>query len=142
MEELEIVEVPLQTILQIRQQVMYPGISLEMQQVDTDMASVHLGVKMDNEIVSVISLYEHGGELQFRKFATLQKVQGRGIGSYLLEYVFETAKRKGCRSVWCNARMNAIRLYQKFRMEPFSEKWFEKGFEFVKMRYEIKENNI
>ena len=137
MEELEISEVPLETVLLIRQKVMYPNLLLTEQKVDTDQESLHLGLKLKNEIVAVISLYEQDGQLQFRKFATLQDLQGKGIGSYLMKYVFELAESRGCKSVWCNARLNALGFYQKFQMQPFGEKWFEKGFEFIKMRYEI-----
>lgn len=137
MEELEIVEVPLETVLLIRQKVMYPNIPLSQQKVESDLESQHLGVKLNNEIVAVISLYEHDGRLQFRKFATLQELQGKGIGSYLMKYVFELAEKKRYKSIWCNARLNASGFYQKFQMMPFGEKWFDKGFEFVKMKYDF-----
>ena len=132
--------IPLEVALEIRKIVMYPDLSIAEQKVETDDSSVHLGVEVDGMIVSVISLFEINNELQFRKFATLQSEQGKGYGQFLLQYVFEYAKAKKYSAIWCNARMNAAGFYARFGMAPSGETWWDKGFEFVKMRIDLQTN--
>lgn len=111
---------------------MYPGLSIEEVKLPDDEAGLHLGLYNEGQLCSVISLFQNEG-LQFRKFATVQAVQGRGFGSYLLEYVFDYAKQKGIKRIWCNARTTAVGLYERFGMQPFGDTWEQLGHRFVKI---------
>ncbi|KAF3061570.1 putative gnat family protein [Daldinia childiae] len=63
-------------------------------------------------LVSIISLFDDGsGAARFRKFATAQLWQGKGVGSALLSYTIEAAARKGATSIWCDARQSALGFY-------------------------------
>ena len=61
-------EVFYKDIWHIRRVVMYPERDLEYIKLPEDEEGIHLGLYLENELVSVISLFINGYELQFRKF--------------------------------------------------------------------------
>ena len=125
--------VPLQRIWEIRKEVMYPSFSLQEVKLNNDELGQHFGIYINEEVVSIISIFIKNEVLQFRKFATLEMQQGKGYGKQLLQYVFEYAKENNCNSIWCNARIAALGLYEKFGMKSFGETWFQDGHGFIKM---------
>jgi phosphoribosylformimino-5-aminoimidazole carboxamide ribotide isomerase len=130
---MQIAEVPLTIVWQMRKNVMYPHHTLEQVQLKNDADGTHLGI-WDNDIcLSVISLFVENGTMQFRKFATLIAYQNQGIGTKLLQHSFNWALNNNCTKIWCNARLTALPFYKKFGMEAIGETWFENGHTFVKM---------
>ena len=137
---MQVIEVPLDIVWEMRQKVMYPHLSMEEIKLEEDKRGIHLGIKEDGLFVSVVSLFQHGSEWQFRKFATLEEVQGRGYGTLLLKWLVEFVQQKGATRLWCNARVNALGFYKKQDFEPFGETWNQLGFQFVKMQLLFKRN--
>jgi phosphoribosylformimino-5-aminoimidazole carboxamide ribotide isomerase len=121
----------------MRQAVMYPQESLEFVKLPDDEAGLHWGVYVRDELVSVVSVFEQYGQVQFRKFATVVHHQGKGYGTALLQYVLEWAKRKGKKSIWCNARLSATGIYRKFGMQATGDTWKKYGLEFIKMEKQL-----
>ncbi|OLY94871.1 hypothetical protein BUE76_15180 [Cnuella takakiae] len=113
---------------------MYPEHTIEQVKLEDDALGRHLGLFAAGELRSVISLFQQGDSLQFRKFATLLPHQGKGFGKHLLQEVFAQAKADGLATIWCNARTAAAPLYQQFGMVPIGETWQQHGHQFVKMQ--------
>lgn len=132
-----ITEIPLEPVWRIRQEVMYPEQTIEQVKLDDDASGIHKGLFEANKLCTVISLFERGEALQFRKFATIREMQGRGFGSALLNHVFANTKAKGLRRIWCNARTTAIPFYERFGMLAFGDTWQQNGRLFVKMQIEL-----
>lgn len=137
---MQVVEVPLDTVWEMRQKVMYPHLSLEEIKLEEDNKGMHWGIREDDRFVSVVSLFQNGHEWQFRKFATLKELQGRGYGTLLLKWLIGFVQQKGATKLWCNARVNALGFYKKQDFEPFGETWNQLGFQFVKMQLLFKRN--
>lgn len=137
---MQVVEVPLDIVWGMRQKVMYPHLSLKEVKLEEDKNGVHWGIKEDGRFISVVSLFQHGHEWQFRKFATLKELQGRGYGTLLLKWLIGFVQQKGATKLWCNARVNALGFYKKQDFEPFGETWNQLGFQFVKMQLLFKRN--
>ena len=110
----------------IRHQVMWPEKSLEYIKLECDEEGIHFGLYVKEELVSVISVFINSNEAQFRKFATLQKHQGNGLGSILLEYTIDYLKKNNVKKVWCNARVEKTEFYKRFGLIETNET-FEKG---------------
>lgn len=134
---MEMKEVPLDIIWQMRKEVMYPDFTIEQVKLPDDKEGLHLGVYEDEVPVSVVSVFVKNNQLQFRKFATLTACQGKGYGSRLLAYVMQLAQQQQCSAIWCNARVNAMAFYEKSGMEPVGERWWQHGYEFVKMEKQL-----
>ena len=130
--------VSLEEIWRIRQLVMYPGESLTFVKLDDDETGIHSGLYENEKLISVISVFDRGENVQFRKFATLPAEQGKGHGSRLLQFVFDRAINDNKETIWCNARLSATGIYLKFGMVPVGDTWSRYGIDFVKMEKRLK----
>lgn len=123
-------EIPLETVWQIRHQVMWPERDASFVRIPADAHAQHIGVLIDEQVVSVISLFETPEGLQFRKFATLESEQGKGYGSYLLEHVMDTYVGQ---KIWCHARVEKQAFYEKFGLFACSSPFEKSGKTYVRM---------
>jgi GNAT superfamily N-acetyltransferase len=87
--------------------------------------------------VGVISLFAHGDEYQFRKFAVDESLQNMGIGGQMLAYITDFVQTNGAKKLWCNARVSAIGFYLKAGFEHTDRFFTRNGFD-----YEILEKNL
>ena len=117
----------------IRHEVMWPDQPFEFVQLEEDNLGFHFGVFEEDKLVSIVSCFIEGKEIQFRKLATLEEYQGKGIASHLLKYILEFAKEKGVEKVWCNARTNKKSFYEKFGMIDTFKTFVKSGQEFTIM---------
>jgi N-acetylglutamate synthase-like GNAT family acetyltransferase len=122
---------------QIRHEVMWPDQPFEFVQLEEDNLGFHFGVFEEDKLVSIISCFIEGKEMQFRKLATLEEYQGKGIASHLLKYILEFAKEKGVEKVWCNARTNKKSFYEKFGMIDTFKTFVKSGQEFTIMKISL-----
>jgi GNAT superfamily N-acetyltransferase len=118
---------------QIRHEVMWPDQPFEFVQLEEDNLGLHFGVFDHEKLVSIVSCFIVGDEMQFRKLATLEEFQGKGIASQLLKYILKLAKEKNLRKVWCNARSNKKSFYEKFGMIDTHKNFTKAGQEFTIM---------
>ena len=115
---------------EIRHKVMWPDQPFEFVQLEEDNAGLHFGVFDQDKLVSVVSCFIANTEMQFRKLATLEEYQGKGIATLLLNHILKLAKEKGLRTVWCNARTNKKSFYEKFGMMATGKTFIKSGQEF------------
>lgn len=118
---------------QIRHEVMWPDQPFEFVQLEEDQSGFHFGVFIENKLVSIVSCFISDEEMQFRKLATLESYQGKGIASALLQFILAFAKEKGVKKVWCNARKNKSNFYKKLGLEPVGDVFTKAGVEFIIM---------
>src|SRR5688500_7022036 len=137
MNDILIREAPIEDVCHMRQKAMYPHEAIDFVKLENDDKGLHLGLYVADALVSVISVFEEENEVQFRKFATETAMQGKGYGTNLLQYVMDWAANTGKKSIWCNARITATEIYQKFGMQPVGEGWKKYGFEFIKMEKQL-----
>lgn len=137
MDEVMIKDVSLDTVWKMRQSIMYPDESIDFVKLEDDKAGKHWGLYESDQLISVISLFEKDGVLQFRKFATVETMQGKGYGTKLLKHVVDWAIQNNIKSIWCNARKSATGLYEKFGMQQNGAGWKKYGIDFVKMEKQL-----
>lgn len=130
---IQIEQVPTYVVWPIRHEVMYPDMDFDSIKLAEDENGMHLALFDDKKLISVVSLFRIGAEMQFRKFATLNEFQGKGYGSALLEYVIGMAKDENAMRLWCNARKNAAAFYKRFGFHETENTFFKDGYEFVVM---------
>ena len=96
---------------------MWPDQPFEFVQLEEDDSGLHFGFLTDDKLVSIVSCFIFDDEMQFRKLATLSKYQGKGIASELLRHIFELAKERDLKRIWCNARTDKKSFYEKLGMK-------------------------
>jgi GNAT superfamily N-acetyltransferase len=112
---------------------MWPGETLDFVKLPDDLLGTHWGVWENDTLVSVVSCFLEGEEMQFRKLATLPAYQGRGYASQLLQQVFSWAKERQVKRIWCNARAEKIEFYQRLGMKATAQRFVRKEKAYVVM---------
>jgi GNAT superfamily N-acetyltransferase len=130
---IEIREVEVSEILEIRHQVLWPDQPPEFVKVPEDASGKHLGLFYDAQLVSVISLFADGDKLRFRKFATLEAYQNKGLGSQLLRFVINYARDNRYKELWCDARSSAANFYTRHGFKKSGYPFFKQDVEYYKM---------
>ena len=130
----QILKVSVDEILHIRHYVLWPDKSLDFVKVPEDESAIHFGLYDSNQLVSIISLFPEGESVRFRKFATLPEFQGKGLGSKLLQFSFDYARKHHYKRIWCDARTNALGFYERFGFEKFSEPFLKEKIEYYKIQ--------
>ncbi|UOR05456.1 GNAT family N-acetyltransferase [Hymenobacter aerilatus] len=119
----------------LRHQVLWPDKPLVYVQLAEDAEGYHFGAFVNEELVSVISLFVNTqGEARFRKFATHPDWQGRGMGTALLTRVVDEATRLGAHTLWCDSRQSAADFYRRFDMQPTGEVFYKGPIPYVRMQ--------
>lgn len=122
---------------QIRHEVMWPDQPFEFVQLEEDNLGLHFGVFDHEKLVSIVSCFIVDDEMQFRKLATLEEFQGKGIASQLLNYILKLAKEKNLKKIWCNARTNKKTFYEKFGMKDTHKTFIKANQEFTIMEISL-----
>ncbi len=87
--------------------------------------TVHYGIYYENNLIGVATFLEQnhpdfeGTHLQLRGMAVLEQFKGKGFGKLLLEKGEQLAVEKEASTIWCNARIIARQLYEKFGYKTF-----------------------
>lgn len=121
----------------IRHQVMWPKEPLSYIMLEDDLVGDHFGYFVEDEMVSVISLFSIDSKVQFRKFATLFEHQGKGYGSALLKHVLCEYEGTDTKLIWCNARLEKTHYYERFGLEKTDETFERKNKKYVIMAKRI-----
>lgn len=130
---MEIINIQKEQAWQLRHEVMWPERDLSYVQLSDDDEGIHYGLFADEALISVVSLFIHGEEAQFRKFATQVPSQGKGYGSQLLRHMFREAMKLGVKRIYCNARSNKVTFYEKFGLAVTDRQFTKGGKDYVVM---------
>ena len=117
----------------LRHRVMAPNRLFDSIKLPKDEEGLHFGLFEEEKLISVISLFIENDTAQFRKFSTEISEQNKGYGSILLNHTIEESIKNNVKNLWCNARMTALRFYEKFEFKAVSETWMDNEIEYVKM---------
>ena len=123
----EIRSISAEETLLIRQQVLWPDKPLDYVRIDNDNEGQHYGLFIENQLITVISVFIEASEAQFRKFATLENHRGKGYGRLIFEYMLNELEHQGIHKIWCNARLEANGFYKKYGFEVAENSVFSKG---------------
>jgi GNAT superfamily N-acetyltransferase len=136
-DELHIEQIRPELTWRLRREVLYPAEPLSAMKMDEDTYGVHFGGFYSNQLVCIVSLFNKGTDFQFRKFAVLPIMQGKGVGKKLLQYITDFARNQGGERIWCNARSTAVKFYQKAGFITTGQTFSKNGFD-----YEIYEKTL
>ena len=126
-------EISASQTLPIRHKVMWPNKPLAYVELANDKNGKHFGLFVNEEITSIVSLFTENNEAQFRKFATLIEHQGFGYGTILLNKVINLIEEEKIARLWCNARVEKAKFYERFGLKLTDKKFNKGGIDYVIM---------
>lgn len=95
---------------------------------DSAVDTRHYGAVVDNKLVSIASVYRadfpgvaHGRAWQIRGMATEQAHRQQGLATSLLQASIDYAQTQAGIFVWCNARIEAVGVYERIGFERIGE---------------------
>ena len=130
-------EIGWEETIEVRHRVLWPDMPPEFCHIEDDSIGWHFGYYLESKLVSVASVYPNKKEARLRKFATLEDVQGQGIGTELLNYILSSVKKRGIVSFWCDARESSVSFYERFGMAAEGERFFKEGVPYFKMSMKL-----
>ena len=119
--------------LRLRHEVMYPEKDVDFVKLPNDELGLHIGILEKNELVSVMSLFIENRTVQFRKLATLQRLQRKGYATVLMQWLIDYAKDMKLDKLWCNARKESVNFYKKFGYVETGNSFEKNDHEYVVM---------
>lgn len=137
MAEIAIEQIRFELTWRIRHEVMYPDLPFENIKLKNDDEGIHFGLYANDQLTSVVSLFEADGSYQFRKFATLHAEQGKGYGTKLLQYIISYVKKAGGKKLWCNARLSAASFYTKAGFVRTPRQFTRDDIDFIVMELDL-----
>lgn len=136
-------QIELRDCLDLRRDILWPNASLQDCIEEDDEHATHYGYIKDQKTISCISVfYRSPTRYQIRKFATKTDYQNQGIGSFLFQNILQELAKKQIETIYLNARITAIRFYEKFHFQPFDKEFSKKGVCFLPMELNLIEWNI
>lgn len=130
---MNVIELHWQDTIAIRHQVLWPNEAPEFCKVESDSDALHFGVSIDDEIVCVASIYLEAKSARLRKFATLSESQGRGVGSFMLNYLVNKLKEHEINYLWFDARESAVGFYKRLGFNSTGALFYKNEIPYYKM---------
>lgn len=119
---IEIRAIPVEETYPVRRVVLWPNDAPEvLRRPGDDLPdTVHIGGFLDGQLVSVASVMhdsppdtQNPAAWRLRGVATLQTVQGQGMGGKVLRRCIAYVAQQNGNLLWCNSRLNAIGFYER-----------------------------
>lgn len=135
---MKVEEIDYSEILELRQTVMYPDKDIDFVKLEDDELGIHMGIREKGTVVSAMSIFLNGRELQFRKLATKQEFQKQGYASALIKWLIYYASEMKFDKVWANARTEALPFYKRLDFKETDKTFSKNGYDYVVIEYLIK----
>jgi len=113
------------------------GLFFTQEELELEKEHVHIGGFLGQELCATAVLVPEGNELKMQRVVTKAHLQGKGIGSALMSFCEDYAKKHGYKSIYCHARGTAIPFYLKNHYILEGEPFDEDGIPHHKMRKSI-----
>lgn len=136
---MQIEEVDYQQVLELRHEVMYPEQDLDFVRLENDSEGIHVGIRENGLLVSTVSIFLEGRDVQFRKLATKENFQHQGYATALIKWILAYAKEMKLNKVWANSRVNILPLYAKLGFEKTEKTFSKNGYNYNIVEFDIKD---
>jgi len=86
-------------------------------------SSIHLAAIAGGKVIGFGRLSFNGSTARISQMAVSRKMRGIGIGSHIMNIFIDRSKQEGCRTVFLNARLDAVSFYRKFGFETAGDEF-------------------
>ena len=99
--------------------------------------AIHLAGFLGQDLCATAVLVPEGNELRMQRVATKSHLQNKGIGSALMVFCEDYARKHGYKSIYCHAKGAAIPFYLKNKYVLEGQPFDEYGISHHKMRKSV-----
>jgi predicted GNAT family N-acyltransferase len=89
------------------------GLVFTHEELKAERSHIHLAGFLNDKLVATAVLVPEGTKCKMQRVAVKENIQGKGIGSQLITFSEQVAKKKECTEMYCSARGTAIPFYLK-----------------------------
>jgi N-acetylglutamate synthase-like GNAT family acetyltransferase len=102
------------------------GLHFSAEELDAEKDSQHIVCYYGGRMVACLVLRPlEGGDVQMRQVAVVPELQGRGIGTAVVEYSEALARKAGYRRMFLHARETAVAFYEKLGYSRIGDRFEE-----------------
>ena len=110
------------------------GLVFFQKDLDLEFDSFHLACYDEDNLVGCLVLKPiSDDEIKMRQVAVDNAIQGKGIGSFLVQFCEDFSKERGFKRITLHARENAVPFYLKQSYEVIGDTFVEVGLPHFKM---------
>jgi len=114
------------------------GLNIFDDALENEVNDYHIGAFVNNVLVGTLVLTVlNDTEIKMRQVVAEESLRGNSIGSKLVIYAEELAKRLGYKKMLLNSRKTAVRFYEKLNYEKASEEFVEVTIPHYKMQKKL-----
>jgi predicted GNAT family N-acyltransferase len=105
------------------------------EELENDKHILYFAYINDGELIGVVGLENHSSEkAQLRQMAVHDKIQGKGIGRKLVEFLEEHARNLGLREIYLDSRCTACRFYARLGYNEYGTIYNKGGIPHIHMK--------
>lgn len=109
------------------------GLTFLPDELESEKNHIHISGLIHNDVCATAMLVSEGDMFRMQRVAVNETIQSRGIGSALLKYCEEYARKSGVRAIYCHARNTAVSFYLKNGYRSCENMFDENGIPHQKM---------
>ena len=98
---------------------------------------LHVAGMMGPDMVASCMLVKDGRRCKMRRVAVRADMQGKGVGSAMMQFCEQLAQEIGIEEIYCNARETAMAFYRKHCFIPEGDMFPEQGIPHIRMRKQL-----
>jgi predicted GNAT family N-acyltransferase len=105
------------------------------EELENDKHILYFAYINDGELIGVVGLENHSSEkAQLRQMGVHDKIQGKGIGRKLVEFLEEHARNLGLREIYLDSRCTACRFYARLGYNEYGTIYNKGGIPHIHMK--------
>ena len=102
------------------------GISFTKEELEKEKSDVLIGAFDDDDILGCCMLVEmEPGVVRLRQLAVLNNLQGKGVGTAILQFSENLARDLGYKKITMHARKNSVDFFEKLGYQTVGEEFIE-----------------
>ncbi|TMI65718.1 MAG: GNAT family N-acetyltransferase [Bacteroidetes bacterium] len=102
------------------------GISFTKEELEKEKSDVLIGAFDDDDILGCCMLVEmEPGVVRLRQLAVLNNLQGKGVGTAILQFSENLARDLGYKKITMHARKNTVDFFEKLGYQTVGEEFIE-----------------
>lgn len=129
-------------VVELREEILRKplGLSFSPEDLESEKDCIHVAGYSDGQLCATLMLVPKGDEMKMQRVAIREDVQQRGIGSAMLLFAEDYAKKHGYASIYCHARDAAVPFYLKNGYTVVGDSFVEVGIVHYAMRKDLRDS--